>query len=88
MEQSKPEDFKFERPEWTLFRDLSTLPQKACVPLRELYCLVLKELTDNALDAGSEVKVGELSDGGFYIEDDGPEWAGVLLATPDGGRRI
>ncbi len=37
-----PRNFKFERADWTLFRSISTLPQKAGVPARLLRRLVLK----------------------------------------------
>jgi hypothetical protein len=37
---------------------------------------VLKELADNALDAGGMVRIGQLQDGGWYVEDDGPGIAG------------
>ena len=39
--------------------------------LERLIRLVLKELTDNALDTGANVKVGEIEGGGYYVEDDG-----------------
>ena len=67
-----PRNFKFERADWTLFRSISTLPQKAGVPACRLRRLVLKELADNALDAGGEVEVGEIDGGGYFVEDDGP----------------
>jgi len=67
-----PRNLKFERADWTLFRSISTLPQKAGVPAKFLRRLVLKELTDNSLDAGGEVEVGGLDDGGYYVQDDGP----------------
>ena len=50
--------------------------QKAGVPVQLLPKLVLKELADNALDAGGTVRVGQLQDGGWYVEDDGPGIAG------------
>jgi hypothetical protein len=64
----------FEREDWTLFRSLTTLPQKAGVPLHWLPRLVAKELADNALDAGGACRVGLLDGGanGFYVEDDAP----------------
>jgi hypothetical protein len=34
--------------------------------------LVAKELADNALDACGNCRVGDLEDGGFFVEDDGP----------------
>lgn len=66
----------FERDDWVLFRNLGTLSQKAGVPVRNLAALVLKELTDNALDTGAQVKVGEEEGGWFYIEDNGPGMPG------------
>jgi hypothetical protein len=73
---TKRPEFTFEREDWTLFRSLSTLSQKAGVPVHLLPKLVLKELADNALDAGGTVRVGQLQDGGWFVEDDGPGIAG------------
>ena len=43
------------------------------MPKSKLRRLVLKELADNGLDTGAEVKVGELPNGkGYFVEDDGP----------------
>jgi hypothetical protein len=70
--RARSPEFTFEREDWTLFRSLSTLSQKAGVPAHLLPRLVLKELADNALDAGGAVRVGQLDDGGWYVEDDGP----------------
>jgi hypothetical protein len=75
-ERTRSPEFTFEREDWTLFRSLSTLSQKAGVPVHLLPKLVLKELADNALDAGATVRVGHLVDGGWYVEDDGPGIAG------------
>ena len=61
----------FSRDDWTLFRNINTLGQKAGVPRDRLAALVLKELVDNALDAGAKVTAEEL-DGAFLISDDGP----------------
>jgi hypothetical protein len=69
-------EFTFEREDWTLFRSLSTLSQKSGVPVHLLPRLVLKEVADNALDAGGTVRVGQLGHGGWYVEDDGPGIAG------------
>ena len=64
---------KFEREDWTSFRAVEGLQQKAGVPKALLPRLVLKELADNALDAGAEARVGELPKGGnYFVEDDGP----------------
>jgi hypothetical protein len=64
----------FEREDWTLFRSLATLPQKAGVALDELPAVVCKELADNALDAGGVCRVGPLGEdvNGLFVEDDGP----------------
>ena len=64
-------DIKFERADWTSFRTLEGLQQKAGVALDGLVALVLKELADNALDAGAHVTVGEIGEG-YFIQDDGP----------------
>src|SRR3954447_19561185 len=62
----------FERPDWTLFRSINTLPQKAGVPLDYLPRLIIKELADNALDASGSCRVGLLpGENGFFVEDDG-----------------
>ena len=61
---------KFERADWTSFRTLEGLQQKAGVPQDQLIKLVLKELADNALDTETEVRVGEI-DGNYFIEDNG-----------------
>ncbi|MFI5458038.1 MAG: hypothetical protein ACHRXM_21585 [Isosphaerales bacterium] len=61
----------YEREDWTLFRNLETLSQKAGVPLKKLPAVVAKELTDNALDAGAKCEVGLLEGNGFWVEDNG-----------------
>ncbi|WOH80908.1 hypothetical protein RX327_35075 [Bradyrhizobium sp. BEA-2-5] len=61
----------FEREDWTSFRTVEGLQQKAGVAAAKLRRLVLKELTDNALDTGADVRVGELPGGGYFVEDDG-----------------
>lgn len=60
----------FVREDWTLFRNITTLGQKAGVPKRYLANLVIKELADNALDAGANVNL-KYEDGTFFVEDDG-----------------
>jgi hypothetical protein len=65
------QNLKFERADWTSFRTVEGLQQKAGVVAGKLRRLVLKELTDNALDTDTKVRVGEL-DGGYFIEDEGP----------------
>jgi hypothetical protein len=66
------QNLKFERADWTLFRTVEGLSQKAGVPPDNLTRLVLKELADNGLDAGAKVTVGQLPSGGYFVEDDGP----------------
>ena len=64
---------KFEREDWTSFRTVEGLQQKAGVPAGSLAATVLKELVDNALDTGAQARVGALpGGGGYFIEDDGP----------------
>ena len=47
------QNLKFERADWTSFRTVEGLQQKAGVTASKLRRLVLKELTDNALDTGA-----------------------------------
>ena len=61
----------FEREDWTSFRTVAGLQQKAGVAQSRLRRLVLKELTDNALDTGASVSIGALEGGGYFVEDDG-----------------
>lgn len=79
-----PQDFKFEREDWTSFRTVEGLQQKAGVARGLLRRLVLKELADNGLDAGADVTVGRLVGGGYFVEDDGPGIGG----PPDDIARI
>ena len=69
--QKPDQNLKFERADCTSFRTVEGLQQKAGVPADKLIRLVLKELTDNGLDTGAEVRIGELPDGGYFVEDDG-----------------
>jgi hypothetical protein len=54
----------FQREDWTIFRNLSTITHKAGVPLKHLRRLVVKELVDNALDAnpGQQCQIEEKAD--------------------------
>jgi hypothetical protein len=62
----------FQRNDWTLFRSLDTLGQRAGVPRNRLGAIVAKELADNALDAGSDVvQVGQTDEYSCWVEDDG-----------------
>jgi hypothetical protein len=64
----------FERQDWTLFRSVEGLQQKAGVSAKLLRRLVIKELGDNALDTGAAIKFGQTgsSPDKFYVEDAGP----------------
>jgi hypothetical protein len=68
---SASQNLKFERADWVLFRSVEGLQQKAGVAKNQLRRLVLKELTDNGLDAGANVRIGNLAGGGYFVEDDG-----------------
>ena len=60
--QPPPQNLKFERADWTSFRTVEGLQQKAGVPANKLRRLVLKELADNALDTGASVSVGRTAE--------------------------
>jgi hypothetical protein len=68
------ETLKFERADWTLFRTVEGLQQKAGVQSKLLRRLVLKELGDNALDTGTDISFGYVDKDRdiFCVEDDGP----------------
>ena len=76
FEESNPvspgfgEALKFERPDWSLFKTVEGLQQRAGVPKPQLRRLVVKELVDNGLDNGGAVKIETLPDG-YAIVDDG-----------------
>jgi hypothetical protein len=57
--------------DWRLFTDLATLPQKAGCQPEYLGEIVLKELVDNALDAGANVSLDHV-DHIWIVSDDGP----------------
>jgi hypothetical protein len=66
------ENLQFERQDWSLFRTVEGLQQRAGVPKRLLRRLVLKELADNGLDENATVHIGVLPrDGGYFVEDEG-----------------
>ena len=67
----KTENFNVKE-DWTLFRSLNTLTQKAGVSADKIAMVVAKELVDNALDTGAKCDIGLIGNDGFYVEDDGP----------------
>ena len=71
-DQNPPTLKMFERQDWTLFRTVEGVQQKAGVPATLLRRLVLKEIGDNALDTGAEIKFGKVDADRFYVEDGGP----------------
>lgn len=60
----------FKREDWTLFQTREGLAQKAGTPPAELVSVMIKELVDNALDAGANAQL-EYDQTGFTIIDDG-----------------
>ena len=62
----------FKREDWTLFRNVGTLGQRAGVTADAIPRLVAKELCDNALDAAAgDCDYGATKGGGFYVADQG-----------------
>jgi Histidine kinase-, DNA gyrase B-, and HSP90-like ATPase len=61
----------YETPDWQLFIDSATLPQKAGCQPHCIRQIVLKELVDNALDAGANVTLDWDGDT-WVVSDDGP----------------
>jgi hypothetical protein len=67
-----PQILKFEREDWSLFRTIEGLQQRAGVSSGKLTRLVMKEIADNGLDINAQVSVGKLAKGrSYYIEDNG-----------------
>jgi hypothetical protein len=75
----EPQNLKFERADWTSFRTVEGLQQKAGVAKDKLRRLTLKELADNGLDEGGKARIGDLPGGGYFVEDDG----GGIDGTPE-----
>lgn len=61
----------FHREDWTLFRNLNTLGQRAGVSQRDIAKLAVKELVDNALDSAWACQYGTTKGGFIYVEDNG-----------------
>ena len=61
----------FERDDWRLFVDPATLPQKAGCQPSSLRQIVLREIVDNALDAGADATI-ECDGEAWIISDNGP----------------
>ena len=72
----------FERPDWRLFIDPYTLPQKAGCEPRQIGRALLKELVDNALDAGARnVTVDDTARHAMIRDEDGPGIDAALVPT-------
>jgi hypothetical protein len=69
---SPPVALQFESEDWTAFRTVEGLQRRGGVAVDELTRLVMKEITDNALDTNTLVNIGELPSGGYFVEDAGP----------------
>jgi hypothetical protein len=65
-------EVEFVREDWTLFLDPDRLPQKAGCPRDRLRAMVLKELVDNALDAGARINLVQVDEDTWTVTDDGP----------------
>jgi hypothetical protein len=72
-----------DRADWTMFRNLESLGQRAGVPRRRLPQAVAKEVADNALDHLERLRLGPghcrlgLLEDGFYMENHGPGLPGT-----------
>jgi Histidine kinase-, DNA gyrase B-, and HSP90-like ATPase len=58
--------------EWRDYLSPTTLARKAGADIDDLPAMVLKELCDNAADAGAEPTLERSEDGGWIVGDDGP----------------
>jgi hypothetical protein len=66
----------FRRDDWTLFRNVATLGQRAGVASDAIPSLVVKELVDNALDSAGSCDF-QCEGGWLIVEDDGPGLPGT-----------
>ena len=62
----------FVRADWALFLHPDRLPQKAGCPRERLRAMILKELVDNALDAGATASLAEVDRDTWTVTDGGP----------------
>jgi hypothetical protein len=71
LQRARQRPILYERDDWQLFLDPTTLPQKAGCQPDQLPALALKELVDNALDEGVHVTLDH-DDAHWIVTDDGP----------------
>jgi hypothetical protein len=71
LQRERQRPIVYEREDWQMFLDPETLSQKAGCQPADLAALVLKELVDNALDAGANVTLTRKGNR-WIVRDDGP----------------
>lgn len=67
-----PGDLVYRRPDWHDLLDLGTLPRRGGCQPDQLAAVVLREVADNALDAGGTVTIDALGPDKWAIADTGP----------------
>jgi hypothetical protein len=65
-------EIEFVRADWALFLHPDRLPQKAGCPRDRLRAMILKEVVDNALDAGADAALDQIDPDTWMVTDDGP----------------
>src|SRR6476620_730245 len=65
-------EIEFVRSDWALYLHPDRLPQKAGCSADRLRAMILKELVDNALDAGANVTIDQVRPDTLVVIDDGP----------------
>jgi hypothetical protein len=70
--QAVAREVEFNRADWALFLHPDRLPQKAGCPAERLRAMILKELADNALDAGADVALEQVDPNTWVVADAGP----------------
>jgi hypothetical protein len=67
----------YEREDWELFTHIDTIAQHAGINPAQIPALVVKELVDNALDAGGSCEFGLLGKHGFFVSNPGESFPGT-----------